>query len=638
MNNKNNMFRILGLYCTIVLIIVIAVVGKRMMLGTPVTQSGAEYTYSTMLKDIDEGAVDTVTLQRDSEVNDAGMAVVKTKDGVEHRISISSVSQFLDEVSKSGREGKVNIKTVSPSKTGSIFSFISIIITIIIAIMLLMFIFQQMNGGGGGKVMNFGKSRARMMTDASKRVTFENVAGLDEEKAEVAEIVDFLSEPKKYVEIGARIPKGVLLVGSPGTGKTLLAKAIAGEANVPFFSISGSDFVEMFVGVGASRVRDLFDNAKKHSPCLIFIDEIDAVGRRRGAGLSGGHDEREQTLNQLLVEMDGFGANEGVIVIAATNRPDILDPALLRPGRFDRQIVVGVPDVKGREEILKVHAKGKKLAPDVDLAEVAKTTPGFTGADLENLMNESALLAARQNKKALDAEDIRQAFIKVALGTEKKSKVITEKEKKLTAYHEAGHAILYEVLSELNPVHIVSIIPVGRAGGYTMPVPKEPSYQYKKAMEQEIAAAFGGRIAEALVCGDISTGASGDIQQATNMARLMVTKYGMSEKLGPILFGDDQQEVFLGRDFGHTKNYSENVATMIDEEIKRIVSEAYDLAEKTLKDNMEVLHKAAAMLIEKEKITGEELRALIKGEDPSFVEKTTETAEDITPGNSGEDM
>ena len=629
MNNKNNMFRVLGLYCTIVLIIVIAVVGKRMMLGGgPASQQTAEYTYSTMLKDINKGKIDTVTLQRDSEINDVGTALVKTKEGEEHRISISSVSQFLDEVSESSRDGKVDIKTVSPSKTGSIFSAISIIITIVIAIMLLMFIFQQMNGGGGGKVMNFGRSRAKLMSDERrKRVTFENVAGLKEEKEEVAEIVDFLSAPKKYVDIGARIPKGVLLVGSPGTGKTLLAKAIAGEANVPFFSISGSDFVEMFVGVGASRVRDLFDNAKKHSPCLIFIDEIDAVGRRRGAGLGGGHDEREQTLNQLLVEMDGFGANEGVIVIAATNRPDILDPALLRPGRFDRQIVVGIPDVKGREEILRVHAKGKKIATDVDLAEVAKTTPGFTGADLENLMNESALLAARNNKKALDAEDIRQAFIKVAMGTEKKSKVITEKERKLTAYHEAGHAILFEVLSELNPVHIVSIIPVGRAGGYTMPVPKEPSYQYKKAMEQEIAACFGGRVAEELVCGDISTGASGDIQQATNMARAMVTKYGMSEKLGPILFGDDQQEVFLGRDFGHTKNYSENIATLIDEEINRIISQAYDLAEKTLTANMDVLHKAAKKLMEKEKITGDELRDIMNGKDTE-AEETAETLAD----------
>ncbi len=490
----------------------------------------------------------------------------------------------------------------------------------------------------GDKMLSFGKSRARKMGEKDNKTTFKDVAGLKEEKEEMTEIVDFLKDPAKYNEMGAHVPKGILLEGPPGTGKTLLAKAIAGEAGVPFFSISGSDFVEMFVGVGASRVRDMFNEAKSSAPCIIFIDEIDAVGRRRGSGLGGGHDEREQTLNQLLVEMDGFEFNSGIIVLAATNRVDILDPALLRAGRFDRKIVVGRPDIGGRSEILKVHTANKPLGDDVDLEKVAQTTAGYTGADLENLMNESALLAARQNKKALDAEDIRQAFIKVALGTEKKSKVITEKEKKLTAYHEAGHAILYEVLSELNPVHIVSIIPVGRAGGYTMPVPKEPSYQYKKAMEQEIAAAFGGRIAEALVCGDISTGASGDIQQATNMARLMVTKYGMSEKLGPILFGDDQQEVFLGRDFGHTKNYSENVATMIDEEIKRIVSEAYDLAEKTLKDNMDVLHKAAAMLIEKEKITGEELRALIKGEDPSFVEKTAEGAEDITPGSSGEDM
>ena len=613
MNRNNNIYRTLALYFVVFMFIFALVVAKNAATGVKV-QNTKEYTYSDMMRDAENNKIDTISVQRIAEINDVGTANVKMKEGSEYKVQIASVSEFLESTSKAVKDGKLNIRTVEPAKANldSIISIVSIIVTIVIAIMLFSFIFQQMNGGGG-RMANFGKSRARLLNDDGKRVTFDNVAGLEEEKTEVAELVDFLRAPKKYVDIGARIPKGVLMVGSPGTGKTLLAKAIAGEANVPFFSISGSDFVEMFVGVGASRVRDLFEQAKKNSPCLVFIDEIDAVGRRRGAGLGGGHDEREQTLNQLLVEMDGFGANEGVIVIAATNRPDILDPALLRPGRFDRQIVVGVPDVKGRKEILEVHAKGKKIASDVNMEEVAKTTPGFTGADLENLLNEAALLAARQNKKELDDSDIRQAFIKVAMGTEKKSKVITEKERKLTAYHEAGHAILFEVLSELNPVHMVSIIPVGRAGGYTMPVPKEPSYHYKKAMEQEIAACFGGRIAESLVCGDISSGASGDIQQATNMARLMVTKYGMSEKLGPILFGDDQQEVFLGRDFGHTKNYSEEIAKTIDEEIKRIISEAYDLAKRTLEENMDSLHKAAQLLMEKEKITGEELREIIRG-------------------------
>ncbi|MBO5561713.1 MAG: ATP-dependent zinc metalloprotease FtsH, partial [Firmicutes bacterium] len=474
MNRNNNIYRTLALYFVVFMFIFALVVAKNAATGVKV-QNTKEYTYSDMMRDAENNKIDTISVQRIAEINDVGTANVKMKEGSEYKVQIASVSEFLESTSKAVKDGKLNIRTVEPAKANldSIISIVSIIVTIVIAIMLFSFIFQQMNGGGG-RMANFGKSRARLLNDDGKRVTFDNVAGLEEEKAEVAELVDFLRAPKKYVDIGARIPKGVLMVGSPGTGKTLLAKAIAGEANVPFFSISGSDFVEMFVGVGASRVRDLFEQAKKNSPCLVFIDEIDAVGRRRGAGLGGGHDEREQTLNQLLVEMDGFGANEGVIVIAATNRPDILDPALLRPGRFDRQIVVGVPDVKGRKEILEVHAKGKKIASDVNMEEVAKTTPGFTGADLENLLNEAALLAARQNKKELDDSDIRQAFIKVAMGTEKKSKVITEKERKLTAYHEAGHAILFEVLSELNPVHMVSIIPVGRAGGYTMPVPKEP--------------------------------------------------------------------------------------------------------------------------------------------------------------------
>lgn len=604
----NEKIKAVFLYIIILLIILVGVATfKKAGSINPIK----EYTYSQMINDIKSGEIVNIAISRDTDVIDMGTASVTLNDGVKYDVNITSVSQFMSEISDDIDTNKIQLKTVPPAKTGVILSYALTFISVVIVVLIFVFIFNQMQGGGGGKVMNFGKSRAKLHTDDKNKVTFKQVAGLDEEKEEVAEIVEFLKQPKKFIDIGARIPKGILMVGSPGTGKTLLAKAIAGEAGVPFFSISGSDFVEMFVGVGASRVRDLFEQAKKNTPCLIFIDEIDAVGRKRGAGLGGGHDEREQTLNQLLVEMDGFGVNEGVIVIAATNRPDILDPALLRPGRFDRQVVIGVPDVKGREEILKVHAKGKKLAPEVDLKEVAKTTPGFTGADLENLMNESALLAARANKQQLDMEDIRKAFIKVAMGTEKKNKVISDKEKKLTAYHEAGHAILYEKLSELNPVHIVSIIPVGRAGGYTMPVPKEPSYRYKKAMEQEIAAAFGGRIAEDLICGDISSGASGDIQQATNLARLMVTRYGMSEKLGPILFGEEEQEVFLGRDFGHTKNYSEETAKEIDAEINRIITEAYALAEKTLKENINVLHKAAQLLIEKEKITGEELRNIM---------------------------
>ncbi len=612
--NRNDRFRAIFLYI-IVLLVILIFVGSYKKMGSTSSTTVAEYTYSEMIRGIEDESVSRIEVSRDADVNDAGTAKVYTTDGSIYSVSITSMSQFMAETGEAVADGKIELETVAPAKTAVILSVVATIITVIIVVMILIFIIQQMQGGGGGRVMSFGRSRAKLHNNDKNRVTFDQVAGLTEEKEEVAEIVEFLKHPKKFVDIGARIPKGILMVGSPGTGKTLLAKAIAGEAGVPFFSISGSDFVEMFVGVGASRVRDLFEQAKRNTPCLVFIDEIDAVGRKRGAGLGGGHDEREQTLNQLLVEMDGFGVNEGVIIIAATNRPDILDPALLRPGRFDRQIVVGVPDVQGREEILKVHSKGKKVAPDVDLHEVAQTTPGFTGADLENLMNEAALLAARANKTQLDMEDIRKAFVKVAMGTEKKSKVISESEKKLTAYHEAGHAILFERFSELNPVHIVSIIPVGRAGGYTMPVPKEPSYRYKKAMEQEIAACFGGRIAEDLVCGDISSGASGDIQQATNLARLMVTKLGMSEKLGPICFGDDEQEVFLGRDFGHTQNYSEEIAKEIDSEINRIITEAYALAEKTLKENMNELHKAAALLMEKEKITGEELREILNGTD-----------------------
>ena len=497
-------------------------------------------------------------------------------------------------------------------------------------------LFSMMRGGGaGGGIMNVGKARVKDERENKKTATFADVAGEDEEKEELKEVVEFLKSPDKFNTLGARIPHGVLLVGPPGTGKTLLAKAVAGEAGVPFFSISGSDFVEMFVGVGASRVRDLFEQAKKNAPSIVFIDEIDAVGRRRGAGLGGGHDEREQTLNQLLVEMDGFGINESVIIIAATNRADILDPALLRPGRFDRQVYVGRPDVKGREAILRVHAKGKPMASEVDLKVVAQTTAGFTGADLANLLNEAALLTARDGKKKIDMEEIQKALIKIGVGTEKKTRVISEKEKYITAYHEGGHAILFEVLSELDPVHSISIIPTGMAGGYTMPLPGEDRmYMTKMMMEQEIISLLGGRAAEELVIKDITTGASNDIERATSMARDMVTKYGMSELLGPIQFGGDNDEVFIGRDWGHARNYGEGVAATIDQEVNRIVTDAYREAKRLLQENMEMLHATAKLLVEKEKVTGDEFRSLFDQKVRNEVlgianeaEQPTETAE-----------
>lgn len=490
--------------------------------------------------------------------------------------------------------------------------------TIFLILMLVGFWFmfmQQSQGGGGNRgVMNFGKSRAKMATPDKQKVTFKEVAGADEEKAELEEIVDFLKQPKRYLEMGARIPKGVLLVGPPGTGKTLLAKAIAGEAGVPFFSISGSDFVEMFVGVGASRVRDLFEQAKKNAPCIIFIDEIDAVGRQRGAGLGGGHDEREQTLNQLLVEMDGFGVNEGIILIAATNRPDILDKAILRPGRFDRQILVGAPDVKGREEILKVHIKNKPLSDEVKLDVLAKRTPGFVGADLENLMNEAALLAVRGNKKVIEMEELEEAITRVIAGPEKKSRVIDEEDRKLTAYHEAGHAIVMEFTPHSDPVHEISIIPRGMAGGYTMHLPeKDTAYTSKSKLKDEMVGLLGGRVAEQMILGDISTGASNDIQRVSIIARKMVMEYGMSEKLGTITFGSGHDEVFLGRDLGKAKNYSEEVAFEIDKEVKALVDVAYKRAENILKEHMDKLHAVAEALLEKEKIGAEEFKAIVKG-------------------------
>ncbi len=492
---------------------------------------------------------------------------------------------------------------------------IPILFFIIVAVVFWFFIMKRMNAGGmGGKEFQFGKAKFKDTNDEKRKTTFEDVAGADEEKEELEEIVEFLKNPGKYNELGARIPKGVLLVGPPGTGKTLLARAVAGEAGVPFFSISGSDFVEMFVGVGASRVRDLFEHAKKNSPCIIFIDEIDAVGRQRGTGLGGGHDEREQTLNQMLVEMDGFGANEGVIVIAATNRPDILDPALLRPGRFDRQVTVGYPDVQGREAILKVHARKKPLAPDVKLKTIAKTTAGFTGADLANLLNEAALLAARRGKKAITMQEVEEATIKVVVGTEKKSKVMSDKEKKLTAYHEAGHAVATYVCETQDPVHQISIIPTGMAGGYTMHLPAEDkSYQSKKGMEEDIVVLLGGRVAEALVLGDISTGASNDIERATSTARAMVTKYGMSELLGCINYASGGTEVFIGRDMGQVKDYSDDTASKIDLEIHRIITEGYKKCESILTSNMDKLHEVSAYLMKHEKMSGADFAAMMEG-------------------------
>mgnify|MGYP004531847311 FL=1 len=499
------------------------------------------------------------------------------------------------------------IEFESPSNSGA---WLNIIPTVILVISLLIFLFimtQQTQGGSGRGVMNFGKSRAKIATPDSKKVTFNDVAGADEEKAELEEIVDFLKLPAKYIEMGARIPKGVLLVGPPGTGKTLLAKAIAGEAGVPFFSISGSDFVEMFVGVGASRVRDLFQEAKKNSPCIVFIDEIDAVGRQRGAGLGGGHDEREQTLNQLLVEMDGFGVNEGIIMIAATNRPDILDPALLRPGRFDRQIVVAAPDVKGREEILKVHTKKKPLDTDVNLNILAKRTPGFSGADLENLANEAALLAVRRSKKVITMLEMEEAITRVIAGPEKKSRVISEHDRKLTAYHEAGHAVVMKLLPNADPVHEISIIPRGRAGGYTMHLPNEDrAYTSKSKLKDEMIGLLGGRVAEQLVLGDISTGAKNDIDRASAIARSMVMEYGMSEKIGTISYGSDQNEVFLGRDLGRGRNFSEELGSEIDKEVKKFIDEAYNSAERLLKENINKLHAVSKALLEKEKLEGAE--------------------------------
>ena len=587
-----------------VIIAIIVVLGINYIRGNLVENTGV--TYSQFQKYVAQNKVSGVEVRQNSQ-GVTGELTVHLKDGGYRTLDVSDVTKAEDLLEQKNISYKV---TVDIERV-----FMGTVLPMLLICVIFMVFFtmgSRQATGGNARMMNFGKSRATLTMPDNSKVTFKDVAGLQEEKEDLQEIVDFLKEPKKYLQVGARIPKGVLLVGPPGTGKTLLAKAVAGEAGVPFFSISGSDFVEMFVGVGASRVRDMFTEAKLHAPCIIFIDEIDAVARRRGAGVGGGHDEREQTLNQMLVEMDGFGYNEGIIVMAATNRVDILDPAILRPGRFDRKIGVGRPDVRGREEILAVHIKNKPLGEDVDLKEIARTSAGFTGADLENLMNEAAIYAAKAKRAYIMQEDIRRAFIKVGIGEEKKSRIISEKEKKITAYHEAGHAILFHVLPDMGPVHTISVIPTGMgAAGYTMPLPGEDEmFNSKKKMLQNIIVDFGGRVAEELIFGDVTTGASQDIKQATQMARAMVTQYGMSDKVGLIHYGSDDDEVFIGRDLAHTKGYADQTAALIDGEVKNIIDESYAKAKELLHEHMDVLHRCAQLLIEKEKIGREEFESL----------------------------
>ena len=568
------------------------------------------YSYSDFKKEIGEEEIAKVTIQQNQEVP-TGQVVVTTKDSKKKSFYTSDVNTVFAYLENQSFE---NVEMTNVATTPWYLQILPYLFGFILVFVLFMMMSAQAQGGSSAnsKMMNFGKSRAQMIPPDEKAKTFDDVAGLAEEKEQLGEIVDFLADPQKYTKLGARIPKGVIMVGPPGTGKTLLARAVAGEAGVPFFSISGSDFVEMFVGVGASRVRELFADAKQNAPCIVFIDEIDAVARRRGSGLGGGHDEREQTLNQMLVEMDGFGVNEGIIVMAATNRDDILDPAILRPGRFDRKIHVGRPDVKGREEILQVHAKNKPLSDDVDLGEIARITAGFAGADLENLMNESAIAAARDNRPFINDEDLRKSLIKVGVGTEKKSRLVSEKDRRITAFHEAGHAILFHLLPDVGPVYTVSVIPTGYgAGGYTMPLPeKDEMYLTKGKMLQDITVSLGGRIAEGLIFDDVTTGASQDIRQATEAARDMVTKYGFSDELGMINYSTSDDEVFIGRDIGHTKNFSEKTSEMIDREVKKIMDNCYERATTILKDNMDILHKLAELLIDKERIGREEFEAL----------------------------
>lgn len=589
-----------GLYFLIFAIVMLGL----LYFGNSYFTQGESISNQEFVSILDSDDIYSITVSQNKEVP-TGVVVVTLKNGQYKKINVSDVN----ETEKLLKEKFPSYK-VEDVKRDSV--FLQYLLPVIVMGVILFLIFSIMGNQGGGanaKMMNFGKSLAKLSTEDNK-IRFDDVAGLKEEKEDLMEIVDFLKNPAKYIEVGARIPKGVILVGPPGTGKTLIAKAVAGEANVPFFSASGSEFVEMFVGVGASRVRDLFEEAKKNAPCIVFIDEIDAVGRKRGSGMGGGHDEREQTLNQLLIEMDGFGVNEGIIVLAATNRVDILDPAILRPGRFDRKVMVGTPDVEGRRQILKVHSKNKPLADDVDLDEVARTTAGFTGADLENLMNESAISAAKENRKFINANDVKESFLKVGVGTEKKSKIVSDKEKRITAYHEAGHAILFHVLEDMDPVYTVSIIPTGMgAAGYTMPLPEsDEMFNTKGKMKHEIMVSLGGRIAESIVFDDITTGASSDIKKATSTAKKMITRYGMSDEVGVICY-DDDEEVFIGRDFGHTRSYSENVAAKIDSEIKAIIDECYKEAEKIIIEHRDVLDRVAELLIEKEKIGREEFEA-----------------------------
>ena len=599
------------------LALIILMIAGYLYLNEQMTDGGS-YSLSQMEQDIKDGEIQNVNIYPNKETPTGRVTVELTsKEQYQfYALDVNKIETLCEENGISPVIGNV------PQDNILMTTVLPVILTGVLIFFLFGFMNRQMSGGGGGnsKMMNFGKSRARMTTDTQKRVTFKQVAGLEEEKEDLVEVVDFLKSPQKYTKLGARIPKGVLLVGPPGTGKTLLAKAVAGEAGVPFFSISGSDFVEMFVGVGASRVRDLFEEGKKNAPCIIFIDEIDAVARQRGTGMGGGHDEREQTLNQLLVEMDGFGVNEGIIVMAATNRVDILDPAILRPGRFDRKVAVGRPDIKGREEILKVHANGKPLGDDVDLQQIAQTTAGFTGADLENLLNEAAILAAKDNRAYITQADIKNSFIKVGIGAEKKSRVISEKEKRITAYHEAGHAILFHVLPDVGPVYTVSIIPTGiGAAGYTMPLPeKDEMFNTRGKMIQDIEVALGGRIAEELVFDDITTGASNDIKQATNIAKAMVMQYGMSEKVGLVAYGGDQDEVFIGRDLAHTRSYSESVATSIDDEIRTIIDNCYQNAKAIILEHRDVLEGCAQLLLEKEKIGRDEFEALFVKEESNI--------------------
>nr|WP_294679580.1 ATP-dependent zinc metalloprotease FtsH [uncultured Blautia sp.] len=601
------------------LILIVALIAGYLYLNDQVSTQGS-YTMNQLEQALEDGKVVDAVIHQNREVPTGYVTVSLVSDG-QKTVNVTDVKKAQELLEKY----KVDpvVRNV-PRDNTFVNSVLPVVLTGGILVFFFMMMNRQMSGGGGSnaKMMNFGKSRARMSTPDDKKVTFKDVAGLQEEKEDLEEVVDFLKSPQKYTKVGARIPKGVILVGPPGTGKTLLAKAVAGEAGVPFFSISGSDFVEMFVGVGASRVRDLFEEGKKHAPCIIFIDEIDAVARQRGTGMGGGHDEREQTLNQLLVEMDGFGVNEGIIVMAATNRVDILDPAILRPGRFDRKVGVGRPDVKGREEILMVHAKDKPLGDDVDLRQIAQTTAGFTGADLENLLNEAAIDAARDGRPYIMQKDIKAAFIKVGIGAEKKSKVISDKEKKITAYHEAGHAILFHVLPHMDPVYTISIIPTGMgAAGYTMPLPdNDELFNTKNKMLEDITTLLGGRVAEEIIFGDITTGASNDIKRATETARSMVMKYGMSDKVGLIAYGNDDDEVFIGRDLAHTRGYSEEVAREIDGEIARIIRECHERADHIIREHMDVLHGCAKLLLEKEKVHREEFEALFTSETPEVNE------------------